>query len=75
MRYAQQYLDADSALLVTALDQQIAVFESRGWNKAASIAEELVCQIYANCGVEVPAARLDAVTQLIDLDLQLQTLQ
>lgn len=68
-------LDTSAAQMVAQLDQQIGIFEGRGWLKAAAIAEELVCQIYADSGIDVPAARLETLTKLIGHDLKLRSVQ
>lgn len=55
--------------LVNIVDGLIAEFEARGWLRAASVGEQLVCEVYAAIGVPVPKQRVALIEKTLGLDL------
>lgn len=69
MTHSHETADATADRILVDLDSYIGEFEARGWLKAATIAEDLVCTIYAKLGREVPKERAAQIEAMLSQDL------
>ena len=55
--------------MIDIVDGLIGEFEARGWLQVASVAEQLICEIYSAADIEVPTERVEIIEKMLRHDL------